>query len=84
MGKTNGAVGMWIIRSNHRKASAGPFFRSLLRRGGTGEWDMYEIYHYGMGNTDVLWPARPDRPQFDCRRRAFENSLRPLRRLVMV
>lgn len=44
---------MWIIRSNHEKASAGPFFRSLLRRGSDGGEDLYEIYYYSMGNTDV-------------------------------
>lgn len=44
---------MWIIRSNHEKASAGPFFRSLLRRGSDDGEDLYEIYYYSMGNTDV-------------------------------
>lgn len=52
MGKSNGNAGMWIVRSNHEKASGGPFFRSLVRRGSfTGE-DLYEIYHYNMGHTD--------------------------------
>ncbi|CAN8104164.1 unnamed protein product [Discula destructiva] len=53
VGKTNGDVGMWIIRSNHEKASGGPFFRSLLRRGSDAGEDLYEIYYYNMGNTDV-------------------------------
>lgn len=53
VGKTNGDAGMWIIRSNHEKASAGPFFRSLLRRGSDDGEDLYEIYYYSMGNTDV-------------------------------
>lgn len=53
VGKTNGDVGMYIIRSNHEKASAGPFFRSLLRRGSDDGEDLYEIYYYSMGNTDV-------------------------------
>lgn len=52
VGKTTGSVGMWMIRSNHEKASGGPFFRSLVRRGSpTGE-DLYDIYYYNMGHTD--------------------------------
>lgn len=51
-GKTTGTVGMWMIRSNHEKASGGPFFRCLMRRGSpTGE-DLYDIYYYNMGHTD--------------------------------
>jgi rhamnogalacturonan endolyase len=38
-----------MIRSNHEKASGGPFFRSLVRRGGVGGPDLYDIYHYNMG-----------------------------------
>ncbi|KAL6705105.1 hypothetical protein ACN47E_007364 [Coniothyrium glycines] len=53
VGYTNANVGMYLIRSNHEKASGGPFFRSLLRRGGSGGPDLYEIYHYNMGHTDV-------------------------------
>ncbi|TLD35516.1 gb [Venturia nashicola] len=48
----NANVGMYLIRSNHEKASGGPFFRSLIRRGGGGP-DLYDIYHYSMGHTDV-------------------------------
>jgi rhamnogalacturonan endolyase len=48
VGYTNNNVGMYMIRSNHEKASGGPFFRSLLRRGGGGP-DLYDIYHYNMG-----------------------------------
>ncbi|KAK8074820.1 polysaccharide lyase family 4 protein [Apiospora hydei] len=52
VGKSNGNAGMWMVRNNHEKASGGPFFRSLVRRGSfTGE-DLYEIYHYNMGHTD--------------------------------
>ncbi|KAF2790588.1 polysaccharide lyase family 4 protein [Melanomma pulvis-pyrius CBS 109.77] len=32
----------------------GPFFRSLVRRGGPGGPDLYDIYHYNMGHTDVM------------------------------
>lgn len=52
VGKTNGNAGMWIIRSNHEKASGGPFYRSLLRRGSDDGEDLYEIYYYNMGTTD--------------------------------
>ena len=51
---TNSQVGMYLIRSNHEKASGGPFFRSLIRRGGSGGPDLYDIYHYNMGHTDVM------------------------------
>ncbi|KAH7113251.1 Rhamnogalacturonase B, N-terminal-domain-containing protein [Dendryphion nanum] len=54
VGYTNANVGMYLIRSNHEKASGGPFFRSLVRRGGSGGPDLYDIYHYNMGHTDVL------------------------------
>ncbi|KAK1706006.1 rhamnogalacturonan lyase [Colletotrichum lupini] len=41
-------------RSNHEKASGGPFFRSLVRRADpTGE-DLYDIYYYNMGHTDPM------------------------------
>ncbi|KAH9897098.1 Rhamnogalacturonase B, N-terminal-domain-containing protein [Xylariomycetidae sp. FL2044] len=50
---SNANVGMYLIRSNHEKASGGPFFRSLIRRGGSGGPDLYDIYHYNMGHTDV-------------------------------
>jgi rhamnogalacturonan endolyase len=41
-----------MIRSNHEKASGGPFFRSLLRRGSSTGEDLYDIYFYSMGHTD--------------------------------
>ncbi|RMJ03431.1 hypothetical protein CDV36_015044 [Fusarium kuroshium] len=54
IGKTNGKVGLYMIRSNHEKASGGPFFRSLLTRAdATGE-DLYDIYYYNMGSTDPM------------------------------
>ncbi|KAL0935328.1 polysaccharide lyase family 4 protein [Colletotrichum truncatum] len=41
-------------KSNHEKASGGPFFRSLVRRADpTGE-DLYDIYYYNMGHTDPM------------------------------
>ncbi|KAH9878055.1 hypothetical protein J1614_003272 [Plenodomus biglobosus] len=54
VGYTNANVGMYLLRSNHEKASGGPFFRSLIRRGGPGGPDLYDIYHYNMGHTDVM------------------------------
>ncbi|CAG8950955.1 hypothetical protein HYFRA_00006352 [Hymenoscyphus fraxineus] len=52
VGRTSSSVGMFLIRSNHEKASGGPFFRSLLRRATTAEEDLYEILYYNMGTTD--------------------------------
>jgi rhamnogalacturonan endolyase len=46
VGKTTGSVGMWMIRSNHEKATGGPFFRSLVRRGSDDGEDLYDIYRY--------------------------------------
>lgn len=54
VGYTNKDVGMYMIRSNHEKASGGPFFRSLVRRGGAGGPDLYDIYHYNMGTLFVF------------------------------
>ena len=52
VGKTTGSIGVWLIRSNHEKASGGPFFRSLLRRSTVEADDLYEILFYSMGHTD--------------------------------
>lgn len=41
-----------MIRSNHEKASGGPFFRSLQRRSAPDGEDLYDIYFYSMGHTD--------------------------------
>lgn len=41
-----------MIRSNHEKASGGPFFRCLQRRADTSGEDLYDIYYYNMGHTD--------------------------------
>lgn len=43
---------MFMIRSNHEKASGGPFFRCLQRRADTSGEDLYDIYYYNMGHTD--------------------------------
>ncbi|KAG0136607.1 putative rhamnogalacturonase B [Tuber indicum] len=52
VGKTTGRVGVWLIRSNHEKASGGPFFRSLVRSCSNVAEDLYEILFYSMGHTD--------------------------------
>lgn len=53
VGYANSNVGMYLIRSNHEKASGGPFFRSLVRRGSPAGSDLYDIYHYNMG--ELYW-----------------------------
>lgn len=52
VGKSSSAAGIWMIRSNHEKASGGPFFRSLQRRADASSEDLYDIYYYNMGHTD--------------------------------
>ncbi|KAL1879167.1 hypothetical protein Daus18300_001746 [Diaporthe australafricana] len=52
VGVSKTGVGMFMIRSNHEKASGGPFFRCLQRRADTGGEDLYDIYYYNMGHTD--------------------------------
>lgn len=53
VGKSSNGVGMWMIRSNHEKASGGPFYRCLQRRADSGGEDLYDIYWYNMGHTDT-------------------------------
>lgn len=53
VGKTTGSVGIWLIRSDHEKASGGPFFRSLVCGCTTIAEDLYEILFYSMGHTDA-------------------------------
>ncbi|KAK2598385.1 hypothetical protein N8I77_011805 [Diaporthe amygdali] len=52
VGVKKSGVGMFMIRSNHEKASGGPFFRCLQRRADTSGEDLYDIYYYNMGHTD--------------------------------
>ncbi|CAN8101152.1 unnamed protein product [Discula destructiva] len=53
VGVSSSTAGVWMIRSNHEKASGGPFFRCLQRRADTSGEDLYDIYYYNMGHTDV-------------------------------
>ncbi|MET9071628.1 rhamnogalacturonan lyase B N-terminal domain-containing protein [Streptomyces sp. NPDC004232] len=52
IGWTTGSVGLWIVRSNHEKASGGPFYRSLLRHQSADGGGLYEILHYGENQTE--------------------------------
>jgi rhamnogalacturonan endolyase len=52
IGWTTGSVGLWIVRSNHEKASGGPFYRSLLRHQSTDGGGLYEILYYGENQTE--------------------------------
>ncbi|MFG2784558.1 rhamnogalacturonan lyase B N-terminal domain-containing protein [Streptomyces prunicolor] len=52
VGFTTGAVGLWVVRSNHEKASGGPFYRSLLRHSNEGGAGLYEILHYNEAQTE--------------------------------
>lgn len=47
-GISNGNVGAYIVRSNHEKASGGPFYRSLIRDNTDVAVNLYEILYYGM------------------------------------
>ncbi|MFE0325246.1 rhamnogalacturonan lyase B N-terminal domain-containing protein [Streptomyces sp. NPDC058960] len=53
IGWTAGGVGLWIVRSNHEKASGGPFYRSLLRHQSADGGGLYEILHYGENQTEA-------------------------------
>ncbi|MEU6588246.1 rhamnogalacturonan lyase B N-terminal domain-containing protein [Streptomyces sp. NPDC046881] len=52
VGWTTGSVGLWIVRSNHEKASGGPFYRSLLRHQSADGGGLYEILYYGENQTE--------------------------------
>ncbi|MEU6225740.1 rhamnogalacturonan lyase B N-terminal domain-containing protein [Streptomyces sp. NPDC047042] len=52
IGFTTGSVGLWIVRSNHEKASGGPFYRSLLRHSNDKGAGLYEILHYNQAQTE--------------------------------
>ncbi|MGP4084269.1 rhamnogalacturonan lyase B N-terminal domain-containing protein [Streptomyces sp. KR55] len=53
VGWTAGGVGLWIVRSNHEKASGGPFYRSLLRHQSADGGGLYEILYYGQNQTEA-------------------------------
>ncbi|MEU7719284.1 rhamnogalacturonan lyase B N-terminal domain-containing protein [Streptomyces tibetensis] len=46
-------VGLWMVRSNHEKASGGPFYRSLLRHQSADGGGLYEILYYGQNQTEA-------------------------------
>ncbi|MFF4561473.1 rhamnogalacturonan lyase B N-terminal domain-containing protein [Streptomyces sp. NPDC001435] len=52
LGWSTGSVGLWIVRSNHEKASGGPFYRSLLRHQSADGGGLYEILYYGENQTE--------------------------------
>jgi rhamnogalacturonan endolyase len=52
IGWSTGSVGMWMVRSNHEKASGGPFYRSLMRHYNEGGAGLYEILYYGENQTE--------------------------------
>lgn len=52
VGWSTGSVGLWIVRSNHEKASGGPFYRSLLRHQSADGGGLYEILYYGQNQTE--------------------------------
>ncbi|WP_262056361.1 rhamnogalacturonan lyase B N-terminal domain-containing protein [Streptomyces sp. STR69] len=52
VGWTTGSVGLWVVRSNHEKASGGPFYRSLLRHQSADGGGLYEILYYGENQTE--------------------------------
>ncbi|MGW0497220.1 rhamnogalacturonan lyase B N-terminal domain-containing protein [Streptomyces sp. NPDC003007] len=52
IGWSAGGVGLWMIRSNHEKASGGPFYRSLLRHQSADGGGLYEILYYGQNQTE--------------------------------
>ncbi|MBD0838478.1 rhamnogalacturonan lyase B N-terminal domain-containing protein [Streptomyces sp. TRM68416] len=53
IGWSSGGVGLWIVRSNHEKASGGPFYRSLLRHQSADGGGLYEILYYGQNQTEA-------------------------------
>ncbi|GGS38568.1 rhamnogalacturonan lyase B N-terminal domain-containing protein [Streptomyces violaceus] len=53
LGWSAGGVGLWIVRSNHEKASGGPFYRSLLRHQSADGGGLYEILYYGQNQTEA-------------------------------
>lgn len=53
VGWSTGAVGLYVVRSNHEKASGGPFYRSLLRHQSADGGGLYEILYYGENQTEA-------------------------------
>jgi rhamnogalacturonan endolyase len=53
IGWSSGGVGLWIVRSNHEKASGGPFYRSLLRHQSADSGGLYEILYYAQSQTEA-------------------------------
>ncbi|WP_405930629.1 rhamnogalacturonan lyase B N-terminal domain-containing protein [Streptomyces sp. NBC_00827] len=53
VGWTTGSVGLYVVRSNHEKASGGPFYRSLLRHQSAAGGGLYEILYYGENQTEA-------------------------------
>ena len=53
IGWSSGGVGLWMVRSNHEKASGGPFYRSLLRHQSADGGGLYEILYYGQNQTEA-------------------------------
>ncbi|RPF37170.1 rhamnogalacturonan lyase B N-terminal domain-containing protein [Streptomyces sp. TLI_185] len=53
IGWSTGSVGLYVVRSNHEKASGGPFYRSLLRHQSAGGGGLYEILYYGENQTEA-------------------------------
>jgi rhamnogalacturonan endolyase len=52
IGWSSSSAGLWIVRSNHEKASGGPFYRSLLRHQSADGGGLYEILYYGQNQTE--------------------------------
>ncbi|MEH0417501.1 rhamnogalacturonan lyase B N-terminal domain-containing protein [Streptomyces sp. B21-083] len=52
VGWKTGSVGLYVVRSNHEKASGGPFYRSLLRHQSADGGGLYEILYYGQNQTE--------------------------------
>nr|WP_200301846.1 rhamnogalacturonan lyase B N-terminal domain-containing protein [Streptomyces adelaidensis] len=53
VGWSANGVGLWVVRSNHEKASGGPFYRSLLRHQSADGGGLYEILYYGQNQTEA-------------------------------
>lgn len=53
IGFSTGSAALWLVRSNHEKASGGPFYRSLLRHSNDKGAGLYEILHYNEAQTEA-------------------------------